>query len=64
MLDERQPRRRRKIPLRTLLLMILALAATIRFIWISYERSQAEHRATQTDSIIDVRPVPPETRDR
>ncbi len=62
--DAKQPRRRRRIPLRTLILMILALAATIRFIWISYERSQAERRASQPDTIIDVRPVPPETGDR
>ncbi len=64
MLEEPQPKRRRKIPLRTLLLMILALAATLRFLWISYERSHAERRAPPPDAVIDVRPVPPETRDR
>lgn len=62
--EEQQPKRRRRIPLRTLILMILALAATLRFLWISHERSQTERRHPQPESIIDVRPVPPETRDR
>jgi len=44
--------------------MILALAATLRFLWISYERSQAERRSPSPDSVIDVRPLPPESGDR
>jgi len=66
MLEDQRPKRRIRVrfPLRTLILMIFALLATLRFIWISYERSEAQRRAAQPDRIIDVRPLPPENGDR
>ena len=39
---EERPRPRRKIPLRTLILMVIALVAFARFYWVSQQRRAPE----------------------